>query len=309
MSRGWRRLGLLAHAPPPLEWATSHATVPIADIDAPGGPRLLVSARDADGRSHVAAARFDLDRGRVTGWQDKPLLSPGPLGMFDDSGAMASCLVRDGDRILLYYIGWTRSVTVPFLTFVGCAVSDDGGGTFRRVSAAPILERSGVDPFLTTAPWVLREGSVWRMWYASGTGWDDYDGAPLHRYHIRYAESDDGIEWRREGVVCIDYADASEYAITRPCVVRDGDRYRMWFCCRGDAYRIGYAESGDGVAWVRDDRAPEALAPASSGFDTEMAEYPYVYDWAGRRYLLYNGNGYGASGVGLAVFDPAPRSA
>jgi hypothetical protein len=32
-----------------------------------------------------------------------------------------------------------------------------------------------------------------------------------------------------------------------------------------------------------------------------MIEYPFVFDHQGRRYLLYNGNDYGKTGVGLAV--------
>ena len=80
---------------------------------------------------------------------------------------------------------------MPFYTFVGCALSDDDGATFQRVSAgAPILARSTTDPFLTTAPWVRVEGDTWRMWYASGSGWKaTASGGPLHRYNIRYAES------------------------------------------------------------------------------------------------------------------------
>ena len=31
-----------------------------------------------------------------------------------------------------------------------------------------------------------------------------------------------------------------------------------------------------------------------------MVEYPAVFDHGSRRYMLYNGNGYGASGIGYA---------
>jgi hypothetical protein len=34
-----------------------------------------------------------------------------------------------------------------------------------------------------------------------------------------------------------------------------------------------------------------------------MIEYPFVFDHGGARYMLYNGNGYGRSGVGLAVLE------
>ena len=34
-----------------------------------------------------------------------------------------------------------------------------------------------------------------------------------------------------------------------------------------------------------------------------MVEYPCVFDWNGRRFMLYNGNDYGRTGVGLAVLE------
>jgi hypothetical protein len=34
-----------------------------------------------------------------------------------------------------------------------------------------------------------------------------------------------------------------------------------------------------------------------------MVEYPWLFESEGRTHMLYNGNGYGATGVGLAVWD------
>src|SRR5262249_23060123 len=102
---------------------------------------MYLSSRDERGRSHIGRAEFD-PAAPAPSMQvaETPLLRPGPLGAFDDAGVTTSCLVRDGQRQLLYYTGWSLGVTVPFFLFVGCAVSDDGGETFERVSAAPILE-------------------------------------------------------------------------------------------------------------------------------------------------------------------------
>src|SRR5206468_11075677 len=66
-----------------------------------------------------------------------------------------------------------------------------------------------------------------------------------------------------------DFEHPGEYAIGRPCVRRDGDRYRMWYCYRGDAYRIGYAESADGLTWIRKDHEFQLTGP-SAGFDVEI---------------------------------------
>jgi hypothetical protein len=190
---------------------------------------------------------------------------------------------------------------VPFYLMAGVAVSRDGA-PFERRSPAPLLDRSASDPYLTASPFVSLEEGRWRMWYVSGSDWAPTPAGPRHRYNIRYAESDDGLAWRRNGHVCLDYRDAAEYAFARPWVIKDADLYRMWFAVRGSRYAIGYAESLDGVTWERrDDEA--GLVPSHEGWDSEMVEYPCVFDHAGTRYMLYNGNDYGRSGVGLARWD------
>jgi len=83
----------------------------------------------------------------------------------------------------------------------------------------------------------------------------------------------------------------------------------MWYCYRGsigyredpsESYRIGYAESSDGVGWQRHDEAA-GIERSESGWDSEMLAYPSIYDHRGSRHLLYNGNGFGVSGIGHAV--------
>lgn len=94
----------------------------------------------------------------------------------------------------------------------------------------------------------------------------------------------------------------SEYAISKPCVVREDGKYKMWYSYRGDAYRIGYAESPSEVDFNRLDNQV-GISVSSSGWDSETIEYPCVFDHKGRRYMLYNGNRYGLSGIGLAIQD------
>lgn len=197
----------------------------------------------------------------------------------------------------MYYTGVMLGKTVPFYFAVGAARSNDGL-EWRRVSSAPILDRNAIDPFMTASPCVLFDEGRFRMWYVSCVRWENTEDDPRHYYHIRYAESLDGLTWDRRGVVCIDFQ-AGEYALARPSVVRDSDCYRMWFPYRGDHYRIGYAESEDGIVWRRDDGASNMLG-GNEAWEDEMQCYPWVFDAMDRRYMLYNGNGYGATGFGLA---------
>jgi hypothetical protein len=293
----WIKQGLLFEPPTALGWMRTHAAIPYAE---PLGDlyRVYFSGRDAENRARIGYFDLDLTEPvRVVRVGNEPVIGTGPLGAFDDHGVTGSWIVTQGGRTFHYYTGWTLGVTVPFYVFAGLAVSEDGG-TFHRVSPAPILERNATDPYLTASPCVLIEGELWRMWYVSGTRWESGLGTPRHYYHVRYAESRDGIAWDRRGIVCIDHR-GDEFAIARPCVVRDGERYRMWYSYRGASYRIGYAESADGIQWMRkDDEAGIAVSP--SGWDSDMIAYAFVFAHAGRLYMLYNGNEFGKTGIGLA---------
>lgn len=262
--------------------------------------RLYFSSRDERNRAQIGRARVDLDDRTIQPEFDaEPVVRFGPAGTFDDCGATGGCIVVHDGRHYLYYSGWSLAIEVPFLFFIGCAVSADGGETFAKVSPSPVLGRNKFDPFLTASPAVLVEGGTWRMWYVSGTGWSESQ-KPEPNYRICYAESADGIEWKPTGRVCIDYSYPGEHAIARPHVIKDGDVYRMWYSHRGAGYRIGYAESTDGLDWVRmDDQA--GLNVSATGWDSEMLAYPWVGDVAGRRRMLYNGNSYGLTGIGEAV--------
>jgi hypothetical protein len=231
---------------------------------------------------------------------DEPLLSAGQAGEFDDSGTMATWLVNFKGVKYLYYIGWNLGVSVPFRNAIGVALSTDDGLTFQKYSRGPILDRSIHDPCFTASCCVMIDNGLWRMWYLSCLEWD----ANLrHRYHIKYAESHDGLDWQRDGTICIDFASNDEYAISRPSVIKDTTGYKMWYSYRGEYYKIGYAESDDGIVWRRYD-TDAGLDKSPSGWDSDMVEYPFVFDEGGTRYMLYNGNGYGKTGVGYAVWQP-----
>ena len=93
-----------------------------------------------------------------------------------------------------------------------------------------------------------------------------------------------------------------EYAICKPCVLKDKKEYHMWFCSRGDKYRIHIARSRDGIQWERFGK-DKGIDVSESGWDSEMIEYPFLFDHNHKRYMLYCGNGFAKTGFGMAVKD------
>jgi hypothetical protein len=287
-------------------WMVSHAQVPVAEHVHDDVFRIYFTSRDVKNRSHITWLEADINEPqRIARLADKPLLGPGTVGAFDDCGAMTSWILPFSGLRYFYYIGWNIRTTVSFQNAIGLAtgpVSEDPP-VIERYSPGPILDRNTTDHFFCANPCVIIDGNSWKMWYLSGIGWENLNGKPEPLYNIRYAESSDGKCWRRDGLVCIDLKQPDELAIARPCVIKDPDCYRMWYCYRGrsSSYLIGYAESADGRSWARMDHEA-GIEVSGTGWDSEMIAYPYVFDHHGKRYMLYCGNGYSREGFGLAVF-------
>jgi predicted GH43/DUF377 family glycosyl hydrolase len=305
----WEKQGRIFTAANQHEWMAHHASAPIADKVDDRVLRIYFGPRDRQGRTRPAFIEVEADNpANVLYVHDRPLLDLGKPGTFDDSGVTPSCIVNDGDRKYLYYTGWNLGVTVPYTQAVGLAVSTDGGVTFSRMFEGPIVDRTIHEAYSSLSPFVLKTGDTWRLWYGSTTGHVEVRGKLEPQYQIKYADSRDGLEWRRPGATCISYGFESE-ANGRPCVIEEDGQYRMWYCYRSivdyrtdrsKSYRIGYAESQNGVDWVRlDDQA--GIEPSADGWDSMMVAYPYVYKHRGRTYMLYVGNGFSESGFGYAV--------
>jgi len=293
-----------------FDWMSSHAQNPFAEHVRDDLFKIHFASRDKLNRSRGGSVLIDIKNpSNILDITKNPTLELGDRGCFDDCGAMPSCIVDFDNKKYLYYLGWTQAKTVPFLFFIGLAISTDNGKTYKKYSKAPIFGRSHFDPYLTAMPWIIREEGIWKMWYVSCTGWqeesiDKPNSKNEHFYHIRYASSVDGINWNSDGTVCIDFRD-QEYAIARPVVYKEQGVYKMWYCYRGgnDTYRAGYAESTDGIKWNRmDDKV--GIDVSKDDWDAGMICYPCVFEHKNHKYMLYNsGNNYGENGTGLAILE------
>jgi hypothetical protein len=313
----WQKRGLIFSVNRNYPWMSHHACVPIADRIGDNRLRIYFGPRDTEGHTVTTFIEVEADNpARVLSVHDRPVLGLGALGAFDDSGVMPSCIVNHQGRKYLFYIGWNRGVTVPYRNAVGLAVSDDGGLTFRRMFEGPIVDRTRFEPYFCASPFALIDDGRWRLWYASSTGFQLVEGRPEPVYQVKYAESADGLTWDRPNITCLPYTFEGE-ANARPCVIKENGTYRMWYCYRGSvgyrtdrdqSYRIGYAESPDGLTWERLDRLV-GIDRSPEGWDSVMMAYPYIYEHRGVKHMLYNGNGFGETGFGYAVLVDDDRIA
>lgn len=296
----WKKEGLFFCPKGEYPWMLSHASLPIADFVEDDIFRIYFSSRNSQNYSSIGYIEIDLKSPKnILTISENPIISPGKLGSFDDTGAMTASIVTHEAKKYLYYIGWNQSTTVPFRWSIGLAISTDDGISFQKFSEGPIMDRNYIDPYFVSSPTVIKEGNIWKMWYISGISWQKTDEKLYIPYNIRYAESSDGIHWNRNGKFCLDFKNSKETRIGRASVLKTDNKYQIWYSYAASSYRIGYAESDNGISWIRKDNLA-GIDVSKSGWDSQMIEYSYVFKHKDEMYMLYNGNNYGETGIGLA---------
>lgn len=297
----WEKRGHIFSPMGQYNWVQTHGMLPVADNIGNDLFRIYFSGRDVSNRSRIGYIEIDInDPGKILYLSELPVLDLGKLGCFDDNGVTPTWMVTHDDKKFLYYFGWNKGSTVRAAEVSGLAISTDGGKTFERYSEAPIIDRTNMEPYtILVISCIVIEGGVWRMWYDSADEWTNKE---LPKYNIKYAESIDGIHWKREGLISVDYMYPGESRVSRASVVKEGGLYKMWYCyaIESGGYKMGYAESDDGFRFYRRDHNV-GIDLSATGWDSEMICYPYVFQHKGQTYMLYCGNGYGRTGFGYAT--------
>jgi len=300
----WEKLGLIFCASGENNLMISGGRTPIPLLIEDDLYRIYFSSYDEHGRGRIFSLDLDINLpNKIKSLVTEPVIDIGATGFYDDNGIIPSDVIRVDNRIYLYTIGFSVKNKLIFDAATGLAISDNDGKSFKKLHG-PVLDRGVDDPCFAASPTVMHDDDSWRMWYVSCDRWEVKQNEIRHFYNIKHKTSSDGIYWSPHSTTCIDYSNDYEYAISRPSVIRSPQGlYRMWYSFRAQAsvasYRLGYAESIDGIKWVRKDDLV-GIDISSDGWDSEMICYPRVFEHKAQLYMLYNGNGYGKSGFGLA---------
>ncbi|MFY9084684.1 hypothetical protein [Aliarcobacter cryaerophilus] len=258
--------------------------------------KIYFNTRDKNNRSELRSLLLDINSLEVSEISNT-LFKYGDIGTFDEHGVEVCSTIDLEDEKLLFYQGWSRSSSMPSICSIGLARMKNS--KVDRVFYGPILTKSSKEPYDCAAPFVLKVKNTYFMYYSSVDSIQMINGKLTQKYNIKIATSDDAINWAKLDKIAINYEKEEEYAFGRPFVLIDGNIFKMWYCYKGDNYRIGYAESFDGIHWIRKDEI-NIFNKNSEEWDLDMQEYPLIFDYNENRYLLYCGNDYGKTGIGLS---------
>ena len=170
---------------------------------------------------------------------------------------------------------------------------------------------------------VLREGDTYRMWLS----WRPKKSVAL-------VESKDGIHWSEPPKIVLGPRTETgwEDEVNRPCVIKRGDTYHMWYTgqakpgAREGHSWIGYATSQDGVTWKRMSDHPALTCDQPWEKNIAVMNPAVIWDEAAQLFRMWysggeqnepNAIGYATSPDGLTwtkhatnpVFGPDPDNA
>jgi predicted GH43/DUF377 family glycosyl hydrolase len=249
-------------------------------------------------------------------WQKVPGLGPngsvlplGPQGSFDEVSNFTISAFKDGDVYRLYYGGADSDTasTNPNCAGIngvhwriGLATSSDGFNWTRVPGSDPAAKQALLDigaagkfdSYLTYRPYVIKDGSLYRMWYnGSAEPFNCPNNNLAVKRRIGYAESTDGVNFTRVydgpgpggsvlplgGPGTID-----EQQVGYPSIIKDGAEYKMYYSSSDTAlfWRVALAVSTDARHWTKvpgnqTGGAILDIGPAGS-FDVACAYEPSV---------------------------------
>jgi predicted GH43/DUF377 family glycosyl hydrolase len=300
----WEKKGLIYCPDGKYPWAKKYAFPPNPIFANETTIRVYVAFCDDNMRGRVGYVDVSAENpSKILQISNHPVLDIGAPGMFDENGIVPTSVTLVNDKIYLYYTGYQLGYSVRYYQFEGLAISSDGGKVFKRYIQVPILDRSNKELLTRSSAFVLFNGNFFEMWYSGGSEWiRGLDNKCLPVYNIRYLKSKDGLHWGKTGHVCINFQNEDEHALAKPYVLKDNGLFRMFYSVRSKSkgYRIGYAESNDGLTWERKDEEV-GIDVSDNGWDSKMISYGSVIRYKDKVYMFYCGNNCGETGFGYAV--------
>ena len=315
----WNKKGQIFNPADYPAWGRTHGQVPYY-IDINGQEKIFFTSRPPVTASgyvsyiHSADVSTEGDKIQIKKLNEKPLLSLGGFGTFDEFGTMPCSVINhpEKDEVWMYYVGWSRKQSVPYDSAVGLAISRDGGNTFEKAGPGPLIAANVLEPFVIGCPRVHLFNGKWYLFYIAGVSWFESQGRKECFYKMKMATSEDGLNWvRNDRHILPDSYDHE--CQTCPTVFELGGKYHMYFTYRHSVdfrnpergYRIGYAVSSDLEKWERNDEVGN-FTISESGWDAEMVCYPNVNKIHDKLIMFYCGNSFGQNGFGYAELISHP---
>ena len=166
---------------------------------------------------------------------------------------------------------------------------------FVMLATAAVRDASDGEAF------VEKVKNGYQMFYTSNTKWKKINGRLVPKYFIKLATSNNAIDWKFKSNI-MKFKSKNEIAISRPWVISCKKKKYLFYSYRGKNYQIGCAEVKRNNFLKRIDNNTR-IKNNIDNFDNTMNEYASVIEYKNKLIMFYNGNNFGAEGIGIAEIE------
>lgn len=292
-----------------ISWWQSHCMAPAAIKINETTLRVYMGCWDSQGISRIGFIDVDINNPQIIkAISQKPVLDIGDDGCFDENGVFPAHVIKEKDRIILFYTGFQLGHKIRHYNFGGAAVSTDGGNTFSRISNAPVLDRSDEGLFVRAGQSTIFHNQNYHSVYSAGSSWREVKEVKRPEYDIFYQQTFDPFNLSKSGKKILTISE-QEHGLGRPQIISLGEKFYIFYTRRiikDMNYHMGMAVSDDLINWTRSDDLLFKNIPhgEKNQFDSEMVYFPCVVKTdENQAVLFYSGNGFGKDGLGYSLIE------
>jgi hypothetical protein len=278
--------GPVLHVGGPGEWDRDgvETVCVIKDVEAPHSERYKMWFYGENPDYTAIGYATSSDGINWTKYAKNPVLLPGPAGSWD-AAICGPTVIKDYDappseRYKMWYTGlkieFIGEISVTWA--IGYATSPDGIN-WTKYPGNPVLEQGppgAWDAYFVCEPSVIKTRGMYEMWHSGAPGHENFD--PIN-VSIGYATSNDGINWKKQGLVLKDGAPGEwdDVWTAFPTVILEDTLYRMWYG-GADKNAPHTTTLAIGYAWAQPERnVPPATPNRPSGPTSGKVGEKYTY--------------------------------
>jgi hypothetical protein len=258
--------------------------------------RLFFNSRDRLQRSDIYSVEIDKESLRPIMATFRLEVKAGAGNHFGLHGISLGSHFKYGSQSLLATMGWCIEYGKHWHGVIG-RVYLNNLAHVCHVDSTPWIDLNTDDPISMSYPAVFSDSHELLIWYGSTVTWDAGNSEMLH---ILKESTTVGLSSKILSARHLPYVLGSAQAFARPSIIKIMDRLLMAYSFRGAQQRYSI-----GFVWLDDLNTATHLNglsgffPAEESWENEMVEYPFLFVHKEEVYMLYNGNSFGQSGIGI----------
>ena len=299
----WKSLGRIIEPSVGTPWWLESFAGSACAVIRNNGPLfdLYITGRDEFNRSRIGHGIWSAETpDKILQLDDDPCLGLGKHGSFFDSGTSYPSVIKYKNKYLMYFTGWHQGKKTPFINSMGLAESKNADGMFHPISESSFFPAIASEMFGIGTPFCYfdHEQNNFTLFYSSFTEWLKIGASYTPQYHIRKVIGLTPYDFERPGVPVLPSSLPLKELSCRPSLTLS---HSLIFCKRkpGTKYSIFATPKVENNQWK--DQARRISILGTSNWDSEELCYPFAFSYNDQEFLLYSGNGYGRSGLGIAI--------